>query len=207
MNKKSHWEAIYQNKSPSEVSWYQDTPTISLELISACALSNDVEIIDVGGGASTLSDCLLEKGYTHLTVLDLSENALKHSKQRLGEKATLIDWHVEDITEFSAPKRYDIWHDRAVFHFLTDANDRQKYKNVLNASLKKGGYVIIAAFAIGSATRCSGLEIVQYNAEKLQNELGNGFTLVEQRIENHATPSGNTQVFGYYLFLKNEIST
>lgn len=203
MNKKAHWESIYQTKSPLEVSWYQDTPTISLELISACSLSNDVEIIDVGGGASTLSDCLLEKGYTNLTVLDLSANALEHSKQRLAEKATLIDWHVEDITEFSSPKRYDIWHDRAVFHFLTDANDRKKYKTVLNASLKKGSYVIIAAFAIGSATKCSGLEIVQYDATKLKNELGDNFTLVEQRTENHVTPAGNMQIFGYYLFLKN----
>jgi len=203
INKKSHWENIYQNKSPSEVSWYQDTPTISLELISACSLSNDVEIIDIGGGASTLSDCLLEKGYTHVTVLDLSENALEHSKQRLGEKANLIDWHVEDITQFSAPKRYYIWHDKAVFHFLTDVNDREKYKNVLNASLKTGGYVIIAAFAIGSATKCSGLEIVQYHAIKLKNELGDNFTLVEQGTENHITPAGNTQIFGYYSFLKN----
>ncbi|MDD5227641.1 MAG: class I SAM-dependent methyltransferase [Methylococcales bacterium] len=128
MNKKSHWENIYQNKLPEEVSWYQDVPTISLELISVCSMSNDAVIIDVGGGASTLSDCLLEKGYTHLTVLDLSANALEHSKQRLGDKANLIDWHVDESTQFSASKRYDIWHDRAVFHFLTDENDREKYK-------------------------------------------------------------------------------
>lgn len=203
MNKKAHWENIYQNKSPEEVSWYQNAPTISLDLIGACSLTHDAEMIDVGGGASTLVDRLLEKGYKHLTVLDLSENALEHSKKRLGNKATLIEWLVEDITQFSTLKRYDIWHDRAVFHFLTHESDREKYKNVLNRSVKVGGYVMIAAFAMGGATKCSGLDIVQYDAEKLKNELGDNFILIKQCTENHVTPSGNIQNFGYFLFLKN----
>lgn len=203
MSKKAHWDNVYQNKSPDEVSWYQQEPMLSIEIITSRSPSKEIEIIDVGGGSSTLVDCLLEKDYTHLTVLDLSANALEHSKRRLNDKADLIEWHVEDITKFSAPKRYDVWHDRAVFHFLTDEDDRKKYKDVLSDSVKTGGYVIIAAFAIGSATKCSGLDIVQYDAIKLKNELGENFTLIEQHTENHTTPSDNTQVFGYYLFLKN----
>jgi len=126
MNRKEHWEAIYKSKSPVEVSWYQQKPTISLELIAKCSLSTSDSIIDVGGGASTLCDYLLESGYNHLTVLDLSANALEHSKQRLGNKASSIEWQVEDVMKFSTPKHYDIWHDRAVFHFLTDESDRKK---------------------------------------------------------------------------------
>ncbi|WP_432744785.1 class I SAM-dependent methyltransferase [Methylobacter sp. G7] len=203
MNRKEHWEAIYKSKSPVEVSWYQQKPTISLELIAKCLLSTADSIIDVGGGSSTLCDNLLERGYNHLTVLDLSANALEHSKQRLGDKASLIEWQVEDVTKFSAPEYYDIWHDRAVFHFLTDESDRKKYKDVLNASVKVGGHIIIAAFSIGGPTKCSGLSIVQYDETKLKTELGKNFTLVQQRAEEHITPTGNAQVFGYYLFVKN----
>jgi SAM-dependent methyltransferase len=203
MNSKEHWEAIYKSKSPVDVSWYQQKPTISLELIAMYSLSTADSIIDVGGGTATLCDYLLESGYQHLTVLDLSANALEHSKQRLGDKAGLIAWQVEDVTKFSAPKQYDIWHDRAVFHFLTGESDRKKYKDVLTASVKVGGHVIIAAFSIGGPTKCSGLNIVQYDGTKLKTELGKDFGLVEQRTEEHVTPSGNVQLFGYYLFVKN----
>ncbi len=202
MNRKEHWEAIYKSKSPVGVSWYQQKPTISLELIALCSLSTADYVIDVGGGASTLCDYLLERGYEHLTVLDLSANALEHSKQRLGNNASLIEWQVEDVTKFSALRYYDIWHDRAVFHFLTDESDRKKYKDVLNASVKVGGHVIIAAFSIGGPTKCSGLNIIQYDETKLKTELGKNFTLVEQRTEEHITPGGNAQIFGYYLFTK-----
>jgi 2-polyprenyl-3-methyl-5-hydroxy-6-metoxy-1,4-benzoquinol methylase len=203
MNRKEHWEAIYKSKSPVEMSWYQQKPAISLELIAMCSRPTADSIIDVGGGTSTLCDYLLESGYQHVTVLDLSANALEHSKQRLGDKASLIEWEVEDVTKFSAPSHYDIWHDRAVFHFLTDKNDRKKYRDVLNASVKVGGHVIIAAFSIGGLTKCSGLNIVQYDEMKLKNELGKNFTPVEQRTEEHMTPTGNVQLFGYYLFIKN----
>ncbi|WP_027149529.1 class I SAM-dependent methyltransferase [Methylobacter tundripaludum] len=203
MNRKEHWEAIYKSKSPVEVSWYQQKPTISLELIAKCSLSTADSIIDVGGGASTLCDYLLESGYNHLTVLDLSANALEHSKQRLGNKASSIEWQVEDVTKFSTPKHYDIWHDRAVFHFLTDESDRKNYIDVLNVSVKVGGHIIIAAFAIGGPTMCSGLSIVQYDETKLKNELGKNFTLVEERAEEHMTSTGNVQLFGYYLLVKN----
>ncbi len=203
MNRKEHWEAIYKSKSPSEVSWYQQEPTISLELIAMCSQSTTDYIIDVGGGSATLCDYLLERGYKHVTVLDLSANALEHSKQRLGDKASLIEWQIEDVTNFFAPKHYDIWHDRAVFHFLTDESDRKKYKDVLAASVKVGGHIIIAAFSIGGPAKCSGLNIVQYDEMKLKNELGKNFALVEQRTEEHITPMGNVQLFGYYLFIKN----
>ena len=203
MNSKEHWEAIYKSKSPVDVSWYQQKPIISLELIAMCSQSTIDSIIDVGGGSATLCDYLLERGYKHVTVLDLSANALEHSKQRLGDKASLIAWQVEDVTKFSAPRHYDIWHDRAVFHFLTEECDRKKYKDVLNASVKAGGHIIIAAFSMGGPTKCSGLNIVQYDETKLKNELGKNFDLLEQRTEKHITPSGNVQLFGYYLFVKN----
>lgn len=202
MSKKAHWENVYQHKSPDEVSWYQQTPTLSIELITSCSLSKEAEIIDVGGGASTLVDQLLEDGYQHLTVLDLSATALELSKQRLANKANSVEWYVDDITEFKAPKRYDVWHDRAVFHFLTDNHEREKYKAVLNESVKSGGYVIVAAFAIGGATKCSGLDVEQYDTPKLERELGENFTLIKQCNENHITPSGNIQLFGYHLFRK-----
>ena len=203
MNKKEHWESIYKDKSPLEVSWHQKKPTISLTLINKIAQNNSDYIIDVGGGASTLSDFLLEDGFNNITVLDLSYNALAHTKQRLGDKSTFIEWKVEDVTNFVPTHEYDIWHDRAVFHFLTAKEDREKYKQVLESSIKTGGCLIIAAFSIGGPKKCSGLDIVQYDAVKLKNELGNNFTFIEERYENHITPAGKEQKFGYYVFTKN----
>ncbi len=203
MNKKDHWENIYKDKSPLEVSWHQKKPTISLALIKRIAQNNTDYIIDVGGGASTLSDFLLEDGFNNVTVLDLSSNALAHTKQRLGDKSTFIEWKVEDVMNFVPTHKYDIWHDRAVFHFLTAKEDRGKYKQVLESSIKTGGCVIIAAFSIGGPKKCSGLDIVQYDAVKLKSELGNNFTFIEERYENHITPASKEQKFGYYIFTKN----
>jgi SAM-dependent methyltransferase len=200
MNKQTHWDTIYQNKSPNEVSWYQEKPVISLELIKSVALKPEDFLIDVGAGASTLCDYLLAQGYRHLTVLDLSANALAYSRQRLGDKASLIDWQLADITQFLPSQRYHFWHDRAVFHFLIDASEREQYKQVLNASIDAGGYVMIAAFSIGGAKKCSGLDVVQYDAEKLAAELGEQFVFVTERFETHQTPAGNEQAFGYFLF-------
>jgi len=203
MNRKDHWESIYKDKSPLEVSWYQKKPAISLKLIKKHSQKDADYIIDVGGGASTLSDCLLEDGFINVTVLDLSSNALTHARQRLGDKSALIEWKVEDVTSFVPAHKYDIWHDRAVFHFLTDKNDREKYKQVLESSINAGGCVIIAAFSIGGPTKCSGLNIVQYDAVKLKNELGENFTFIEEKHEKHITPAGKEQIFGYYVFTKN----
>ena len=203
MNKKDHWESIYKDKSPLEVSWHQQKPTISLSLIRKIAQNNADFIIDVGGGASTLSDFLLEDGFRNITVLDLSSNALAHAKQRLGDKSVFIEWKIEDVTNFAPTHKYDIWHDRAVFHFLTEKEDRKKYRQVLESSIKTGGYVIIAAFEIGGPEKCSGLDIVQYDEVKLKNELGSNFTFIEERHEIHVTPAGKEQQFGYYVFTKN----
>lgn len=203
MNRKDHWDSIYRDKSPLEVSWHQKQPIISLGLINKYAESNTDYIIDVGGGASTLSDFLLTDGFTNITVLDLSSHALAHAQQRLGDKSAFIDWKVDDVTNFTPTHKFDIWHDRAVFHFLITSEDREKYKQVLESSIMKSGRVIIAAFSIGGPEKCSGLDIVQYNAEKLINELGTHFTFIEQKYETHITPSGAKQEFDYYVFTKN----
>lgn len=202
MNRKEHWENIYKKDSALDVSWYQKKPSVSLQLITRYSPAHSKLIIDVGGGASTLPDHLLVEGYSNITILDLSSNAFLQSKQRLGNKASLIDWIVCDVTEFKAKHKYDLWHDRAVFHFLTDNDDRKKYQRVLNASVKLGGHIIIAAFSLEGPTQCSGLDIVQYDEKKLGKELGVNFTLIEQLKETHNTPSGKEQVFGYYLFKK-----
>jgi len=202
MNRKTHWEDIYRDKSPLEVSWFQSEPVLSLQFITNTGVSTEAAIIDIGGGASVLVDRLLARGYQHLAVLDISGTALSHSKQRLGASAEQVEWFESDITTFHTPHPFDLWHDRAVFHFLTEASDRKRYVEVLKQTLKPGGHLILAAFAIGGPTRCSGLDIVQYDAQKLARELGEGFTLVEQQSEIHVTPSKARQQFSYFLFIK-----
>jgi len=203
MNRKTHWESIYADKSPLAVSWFQKEPRLSLQLISNTGLSTEAAIIDIGGGASVLIDHLYERGFRHLAVLDISGVALSHAKQRLGSTAEQIEWLETDVTTFVAPHPFDIWHDRAVFHFLTEAADRRRYVDTLKQTLKPGGHLIIAAFAIGGPTRCSGLDIVQYDADKLGRELGEDFTLVEQVSEIHVTPTNQEQLFGYFRFIKD----
>jgi SAM-dependent methyltransferase len=202
MNRKTHWEDIYRDKSPLEVSWFQSEPALSLQLITNTGFSTDTAIIDIGGGASVLVDRLLERGYKHLAVLDISGTALSHTKQRLGATAEQVEWFESDIITFAPPHPFDIWHDRAVFHFLTAASDRKRYVDTLKQTLKPGGHLILAAFAIGGPTRCSGLDIVQYDANKLARELGEDFTLVEQVSETHVTPSKAPQQFAYFRFIK-----
>lgn len=201
-DRKQHWEEVYRDKSPLEVSWYQKQPTLSLQLIEHCQLASSQPIIDVGGGASTLVDHLLQRGYSQLAVLDISAGALEVAKQRLAERAESVEWFAADITEFSAPHPFALWHDRAVFHFLTEAGDRQKYITALKHALPPGGYLILAAFAIGGPTMCSGLNIVQYDKARICRELGEEFELIEQDGETHLTPAGKDQLFGYYRFLR-----
>ena len=201
MNRKTHWESIYADKSPLAVSWFQKEPRLSLQLITNTGLSTEAAIIDIGGGASVLIDHLFERGFRHLAVLDISGTALSHAKQRLGSTAEQIEWLETDVTTFVAPHPFDLWHDRAVFHFLTEAADRKRYVDTLKQTLKPGGHLIIAAFAIGGPTRCSGLDIVQYDADKLGRELGEDFTLVEQLSEIHVTPTNQEQLFGYFRFI------
>jgi len=202
MKRKEHWERVYAEKSPTEVSWYQLRPTLSLHLIQNCGLDKDEAVIDIGGGASVLVDHLLNDAWTRLSVLDISSRSLEHVKGRLGEKASQIEWFEADITEFEPPHAYSLWHDRAVFHFLTDPDDRKKYVEVLNRTLRPGGFLILAAFAIGGPLKCSGLDIVQYDAQKLLGELGDNFELVEETGEIHMTAANTEQQFGYFRLLK-----
>jgi len=157
-------------------------------------------VIDVGGGSSKLVDHLLEAGYQELSVLDISANALEMTRQRLGGKAESVQWIESDITSFETSRCYELWHDRAVFHFLTEAEDRRQYIDILRQVLTPGGSVIIAAFAIGGPTKCSGLEVVQYDAEKLSNELGGEFRLEEAAEDIHLTPKNTEQAFQYFRF-------
>lgn len=204
-DKKTHWENVYQDKSSSDVSWYQEEPLLSLELIRSAQLGRDEPIIDVGGGASVLVDYLCKEGFTNLAVLDISEKALSCAKQRLGDLAHNIEWYESDITQFEAPHPFSLWHDRAVFHFLTDQSDRKAYVSALKKALKPGGCLIIAAFAIGGPEKCSGLDIVQYDSEKITAELGEDFTLLEVRTETHITPTHNEQKFMYFRFMRTPI--
>ncbi len=199
---KDHWERIYRDKSPYEVSWYQNVPRLSLALIENSGVTRDAPIIDVGGGASKLVDRLHRHGYTRLAVLDIAAAALQHARERMGDAAHDIEWYEADATRFQPPHAFALWHDRAVFHFLVSAEDRGAYVDVLTRSLQPKGQLIIAAFAIGGPLRCSGLDIVQYDAAKLNRELGPGFELVEQCAESHLTPAGKKQAFGYYRFVK-----
>lgn len=199
-NRKKHWENIYQNKDSREVSWYQKVPILSQELIQNSKLNSDDPIIDVGGGASELVDYLYGSGFRNLAVLDISRNALLSSQKRLGKTSSDIEWYESDITHFTAPHLFSLWHDRAVFHFLTEKSDRQKYINILKQTLKSGGVLILAAFETGGAEKCSGLDIVQYDEEKITAELGNDFKLIDVRSEIHLTPSSKEQNFMYFHF-------
>lgn len=183
--------------------WYQKEPLLSLQLIDHTGISTDAAIIDIGGGASTLVDHLDRAGYKNITVLDISGNALAYAKKRLAAAADNIEWFEADITTFQAPHPYDLWHDRAVFHFLIDSDDRKRYTKTLKQTLKPAGHLIMAAFAIGGPTQCSGLDIVQYDANKLLAELGEGFTLVEELSEIHMTPGNTEQLFAYFRFVRD----
>jgi SAM-dependent methyltransferase len=197
---KQHWENVYRNKSPLEVSWYQQEPVLSLSLIARTQLPPDAPIIDVGGGSSTLVDKLYDEAYIDISVLDISGSALTHAKNRLANKADKVHWYETDVTRFKPPRKFALWHDRAVFHFLTNRADRESYINVLKQALEPRGHLIIMTFAIDGPCKCSGLDIVQYDAEKLIAELGPDFELVETGHEMHHTPAGNQQKFAYFHF-------
>jgi SAM-dependent methyltransferase len=172
-------------------------------MIQESNVATDTPIIDVGGGASLLVDFLLEDGYRDITVLDLSGIALDKARRRLGEKSSRVEWIEQDITCFEAERKYGLWHDRALFHFLTLENDRGKYIQALRRALQPGGQLVISTFAIGGPERCSGLDIVQYDAQKLERELGGGFTLLEQEQVLHQTPAQKEQLFGFYRFIRH----
>ncbi len=207
MNLKEHWNHVYQTKAHDDVSWYQSRPATSLKLIEACGVGKQEGIIDVGGGASVLVDFLLEAGFTRLAVLDISAAALAYAKERLGARAGDVEWFEADVTGFTSPHCFNLWHDRAVFHFLTDKADRQKYVQTLKRTLTPDGHVIIATFAIDGPLKCSGLEVARYDASAITAELGEGFRLLEQVDETHTTPWGTEQKFSYFRFARSATTT
>ena len=198
MQPKQHWEEVYTTKSTDSVSWFQPHAELSLDLIRATGLGKDAGIIDVGGGASTLVDDLLANGYNDLTVLDLSSRALDAARKRLGKDESHVRWIVADITEVDLPaRRYDIWHDRAVFHFLTTPEQREAYVQTVFRSVKPGGHVIVATFAEDGPLECSGLPVMRYRPEELHGQFGEAFTLLKHTKEAHHTPAGKVQQFVY----------
>ena len=198
--RRTHWDGIYQGTAPVDRSWHQDNPVLSLELITLAGVSRDAPVIDVGGGASVLVDWLIQAGYRDITVLDISAVALTASKNRLGDVADNIQWPAVDITQYEPSRQYALWHDRAVFHFLTDETNRQRYRAVLERAVLSGGDVVMATFGLNGPTKCSGLDVVQYDTEKLSAELGPGFRLLNVRDEVHLTPRMKQQQFTYCHF-------
>jgi 2-polyprenyl-3-methyl-5-hydroxy-6-metoxy-1,4-benzoquinol methylase len=199
-DRKAHWEQIYSSRAPTEVSWFEDYPGQSLDLIAVAGLEKRARIIDVGGGASKLVDNLLALGFDGITVLDISSTAIGAAKERLGESAGKVEWIEADITEIQLPEhQYDLWHDRAVFHFLTNPVDRSSYVHVALNALKPGGYLIVATFALDGPEECSGLPTCRYSPEQLLHEFGPGFGLVASQSKSHRTPFGTEQSFVYCL--------
>ena len=199
-SRQAHWQNVYTKKSENEVSWFQENPAPSVELIAQVGATSTSAIIDIGGGASRLVDNLVELDFENITVLDLSEAALEAAKDRLGGRATRVQWIVADATVWEPREAYDIWHDRAAFHFLTEERDRAAYIARLEGALKVGGHAIIATFALDGPERCSGLAVVRYDPASLGQTLGRTFQLVDTRQHAHATPWGSNQSFQFSVF-------
>ena len=198
MDVKNHWENVYATKAPDQVSWYRRHLETSLALIERAAPAHESSIMDVGGGESTLVDDLLLRGYKNLTILDVSQTAMEVTKKRLGSAAEQVHWLVADIVEVELePQAYDVWHDRAVFHFLTTPERRVAYVRQVTRAVKPGGHVIVSTFGPEGPTRCSGLDVMRYDAGSLHDEFGRRFRLVESSKELHPTPFGATQQFLY----------
>ena len=195
---RSHWDDVYLNKADTAVSWYEPDPIVSLNLIDSTGIGSDASIIDIGGGASRLVDSLLARHVRSVSVLDLSEAALGVCRARLGTAANSVTWLREDVTTWQPEIAvYDLWHDRAAFHFLTQATDREAYVARLRIAMKPGGYVIIGTFALDGPERCSGLPVIRYDAASLTRTLGDGFELLQTHRHRHATPSGAEQRFQF----------
>jgi trans-aconitate methyltransferase len=195
-----HWENVYTSKGESQLSWFQETPALSLELIELVGVARSSAIVDIGGGASRLADSLVSRGYEDVTVLDLSAAALAAARSRIGEDANRVTWIAADVTAWEPPRSYDLWHDRAAFHFLTPAPDRAAYVDRLQRALRPGGHAIIGTFALDGPERCSGLAVSRYDAEHLAATLGRGFALIDSRPHEHVTPWGATQKFQFSTF-------
>lgn len=195
-----HWENVYQTKGERDVSWFQETPRLSLEFILSTGVKSHAPIIDIGGGASRLVDALLDAKFENITVLDISERALATSKARLGARSAKVSWIVSDATFWHPAGTYAVWHDRAAFHFLTDPKNRADYVERLLRAVRLGGHVIIGTFALDGPEKCSGLAVVRYDAASLAALLGPAFDLLESRDDVHQTPMGTIQRFQFSRF-------
>ena len=203
MQRRDHWQEVYSTRPVDRLGWYKPCLDTSLDWIRDLDLPREVPLIDVGCGASTLVDDLLEEGFTAITALDISEKALDVVQRRLGEKANLVEWIAADVTEVElGPSTYELWHDRAVFHFLTDASDRERYRHQLETALRPGGHLVTGMFSPDAPPRCSGLPVRRYALDDLVAELGAGFELVRHRHELHITPGGVEQAYLYCQFTK-----
>ena len=198
MHSSDHWENVYRNKSFDAVSWYAPHWGESLRLIQELCPDATASIIDIGGGESTLVDDLLHRQYVDVSVLDISSTAIDFTRQRLGPLAQEVAWHVGDITQHDfGDQRFDLWHDRAVFHFLTDPAARQAYVELVRRSVKPGGYVLMATFGPDGPLQCSGLDVVRYDDQSLHHEFGEGFQMMGSQLAEHNTPMGTLQQFLY----------
>jgi SAM-dependent methyltransferase len=199
-SRRAHWQNVYTNKGENEVSWFQQSPAPSLELIAQIDATSPSAILDIGGGASRLVDHLIDRGFQDVTVLDLSEAALEAAKARLGSLAAQVHWIVADATVWQPPKAYDVWHDRAAFHFLVDPADRSAYVRRMKQAVTPGGHVVLGTFAIDGPEKCSGLPVNRYDAAGLAEELGGGFELMKSLRHDHSTPWNSTQRFQFCIF-------
>ncbi|CAG8566770.1 23482_t:CDS:1 [Cetraspora pellucida] len=200
-NVENHWETVYKTKAPNDVSWYCPHLETSLRFIEKAIQSQNLPIIDVGGGQSTLVDDLLARGYQNISVLDISETAINGTKERLGKAAKNVKWLTADITQVKLPEHYyDVWHDRAVFHFLTTPEQRAAYVKQVALAMKSGGHVIMSTFGPQGPEKCSGLEVIRYDAESLREQFGEQFQLIDSIIEIHQTPFNTKQQFLYCYF-------
>jgi SAM-dependent methyltransferase len=200
--RQAHWEHVYATKADDEVSWFQPRPSTSVELIHRTGGGKGASIIDVGGGASRLVDALLDEGYGRIAVLDVAETALARARKRLGERASGVKWIAADVTSWTPRNAFDVWHDRALFHFLTEARDREAYRRTLAAALPEGGHAIVGTFAADGPERCSGLPVVRYAPAALAAEMGPEWQLSETLSEDHATPGGKIQRFQFSRFVR-----
>jgi SAM-dependent methyltransferase len=203
MDVRQHWDRVHAAKPPEELSWYQSVPTVSLRMIDSAGLPGDARLLDVGGGVSTLVDALLERGYSRVSVLDVSAVALTAARARLGDRAGEVEWLEGNILDTPLPpSAFDLWHDRAVFHFLTEAVDRAAYVEAAAQALRPGGHLLVSTFAHDGPERCSGLPVVRYDPQGLESELGERFRGVEHERVEHVTPGGGLQRFLCCRFLR-----
>ena len=198
--RQAHWENVYQTKGERDVSWFQETPEISLDLIRATGAGAAASIVDIGGGASRLADALLDEGYGSITVLDLSDNALATVRARLGARAARVSWIVADVTAWQPAATFDTWHDRAAFHFLTEPQDRSAYGECVRKAVRPGGHVIVGTFAPDGPERCSGLPVLRHDHATIADVIGGSFKLAESRRHEHKTPGGAIQRFQFSRF-------